>query len=132
MTDGTLKFAELPDATKVLPAEMAKNVKQLLEDLRDLEAADEATSKALEETKAALELLQADQPGLRVGDLCFVSRMTAGRKTLDKVSLMENGVSKAQIDASHKIGKAYTTRTFKDLSKKGGDKHNAQTSAQAD
>jgi len=116
--NGSIKFADLPDATKILPQKSAAYVKQLLEEAAALEEAIDASQEQLEAIKVELEVMQADQPGLRVGKLAFVSRMSLGRKTLDKVLLMENGVTKAQLDAGHKTGKPFVSRTFKNMEKK--------------
>jgi hypothetical protein len=76
--------------------------------------------KALaEELKAGLEKLQgqAGSSGLRSGNLCFVARTKAGRRTLDTDLLMLNGVTRDQIDDSYKRGKPYVERTFRRLGK---------------
>lgn len=45
--------------------------------------------------------------GTRVGDLCCVVGYRAGRRSLDRELLVENGVSPAQIEMSFKEGEGY-------------------------
>jgi hypothetical protein len=51
--------------------------------------------------------------GMRFGGLTFAEREVSGRKTLDKVKLLENGVGVETIEASYVDGMPYKTRTYK-------------------
>lgn len=42
--------------------------------------------------------------GIRSGRFCCMPRYQAGRKTLDRTLLVENGVTPEQIEASFKVG----------------------------
>lgn len=71
--------------------------------------------KRLKEVKAEiLELMQQQdlldedgRLGCRLGDLCAVGTFTKGRRSLDRVLLIENGVSPEQLEASMKEGAPY-------------------------
>lgn len=111
------EFASLPAVAEVEDLKTRKRIIELLEEL-DQAVVDREAVEAIEEgCKAELENLQAatNKPGFKYGSLCFVSQPTKGRKTLDRMLLMEHGVSAKVIKASYKEGKPGTRRTFKHL-----------------
>lgn len=111
-----IKYAELPYVT-----ELPKGQRQVATDLLvalDRATGDEAAAKSLGDSiKLTLEKLQAEAelPGLRYENLCFVAREMPGRKTLDKGLLIECGVEPRVIELSMKTGKSYIERRFKNL-----------------
>lgn len=52
-------------------------------------------------------VLSKNTNGLRCGPLCAIVRFQAGKRTLDREMLVENGVTPAQIEASVKEGPGY-------------------------
>ena len=53
--------------------------------------------------------------GVRDGPHCVIVREQAGRKTLDRELLIENGVQPWQIEASFKTGKPFTVAEFEEI-----------------
>lgn len=111
-----LEFKKLPPVTE-LDTQKRKQVIDLLETLDQV-----ATEKALlgmreDDLKDELERLQKEtgKTGFRHGWLCFTAQSVAGRKTLDKMLLLENGCPAAVLNASYKEGKPSTRVTFKHL-----------------
>lgn len=117
--DTTIKYAELPDVSE-LGLRLRKKAAALLAELACVIERQKADADLEKDLKNKLEKLQTDAelPGLRYEGLCFVSRVSAGRRTLDKTMLIENGVDPKVIESSMKVGELYMTRTFKDLTKK--------------
>lgn len=76
-----------------------------------------------QEITGELERIQqeAELPGLRWGSLVYTVTQSAGRRTLDKSLLIENGVDPAAIAASYKEGKPFVTRVFKNLERDKGE-----------
>jgi len=107
-------FASLPLISK-LPSKKMKKAQTLLEELDALEMQIDTAAERKEEIQMELETIQTDaeMDGLRFGGLCFRASTVAGRKTLDKTRLVENGCTLEIIEASYKTGKDYTKREFK-------------------
>lgn len=111
-----IEYKTLP-AVSDLEDSVRRDIIQLLE-LLDSTTAKIAGLEAVEEDcKQRLEDLQQKcaRPGFRFGFLCFASVPVPGRKTLDKMLLMENGVPAKVINDSYKTGEPGTRRTFKRL-----------------
>lgn len=58
---------------------------------------------------------ESKQPGLRSGNLAFRWTVTKGRKSLNKVKLIENGVLPSIIEASYVEGEAGEKQEFKEI-----------------
>jgi hypothetical protein len=111
-----MEFKALPPVADLEP-KIRKRVLELLELLDQTVATREEAEAAEEAYKLELEELQtaAQKPGFRCGLLCFAAQPTKGRKTLDKMALMENGVPAAIINKSYKEGSPGVRRTFRRL-----------------
>ncbi len=112
-----LEFQALP-AVADLETKTKQRVIAALELLDQVSAQKAVLEAREEELKAELERLQleAGRPGFRYGWLCFASVPTKGRKTLDKMLLLENGCPASVLNASYKTGEPGTRCTFKRLS----------------
>jgi hypothetical protein len=121
-TADPIRYADLP-LISTLSKPLMKQARELLEELElhTYFTNDDGVLMKREDRekqiKAELETLQrgAKTQGLRFGGLCFVSRESSGRETLDKGLLLENGVTAEQIKDSIKRGKSYVTNTFKKI-----------------
>jgi hypothetical protein len=112
-----LAFAALPPVSELALTTKAK-VMALLE-LLDTTLEQKARLVEVEEKcKAELEQLQRDagKEGFRHGWLCYAAQDVDGRKTLDKMLLLEHGVSAKTIATCYKTGNPSVRRTFKRLS----------------
>jgi hypothetical protein len=111
-----VEFAKLPLTAELEPS-IRKRVVELLELLDQTVATREEIEAAEEAYKLELEQLQtaSQKPGFRYGLLCYTAQPTKGRKTLDKMALMENGCPAAVIAKSYKEGSPGVRRTFKRL-----------------
>ena len=78
----------------------------------------------LDEVKKRIAQIVIDEQGLinnrgiygvRDGPHCVIVREQAGRQTLDRELLIENGVQPWQIDASMKTGKPFTVTEFESI-----------------
>lgn len=116
----SVNYKDLPEVTetKGINKKDAAIIKELLSEYDSIQEIVELNQFLLDEIKMELQDYQGSHPGLRSGPLVFVARETAGRKTLSTTALMMNGVTKATLDASYKVGKPYVTRTFKNLDRK--------------
>jgi hypothetical protein len=110
-------FANLPDIAEELKGPERKKVAALLEELGNLQAQTKLNDERSDEIKNILALTQAKHQlnGLRFGNLAFRVLQVPGRKTLDKLLLMENGVDPETIEASMKFGNPSMRREFKRL-----------------
>lgn len=108
------KYASLPLISVLAKPDMTK-ARRLLQELEGLVAARKEMEEREDEIKELLAALQQDNslPGLRDQGRCFCVETLAGRKTLDKGLLVENGVTAEQIEASMKEGKPYDRKVFK-------------------
>jgi hypothetical protein len=106
----------LPNVT-TLKNEMRQKVMNLMDLLAEVVEQRIQISIREDELKDQLEALQkeAATPGFRYGNLIFRVEQVAGRKTLDKMLLLENGCPISALNASYKEGKPSTRCTFKDL-----------------
>lgn len=116
MADDRIEYAKLPPID-YLETETRQRVIALLESLDQVVTEMAKLADREDDLKQELERLQAasGRPGFRYGWLCFVAQSVAGRKTLDKMLLLENGVSAKTIESSYKEGKPGTRCTFKRL-----------------
>lgn len=116
MADDRLEFATLPLVTE-LDTEVQQRVIALLEILDSLtkEKAQVLTKES--DAEEELERLQKahSKPGFRHGRLVFASQPVAGRRSLDRGLLLENGCSASIIADSYKTGTPSTRCTFKKL-----------------
>lgn len=112
-SDG-IRFADLP-LVSILDKKSMKKAQGMLEELQALVESQKAAKEREDEIKLELEEMQnkAGAAGLRYGGLCYVAKEVAGRRTLDKGLLIENGVGPEVIEASMKQGAGFVTRTFK-------------------
>ena len=108
------KYASLPLISVLAKPDMTK-ARRLLQELEGLVAARKEMEEREDEIKELLAALQQDNslPGLRDQGRCFCVETLAGRKTLDKGLLVDNGVTAEQIEASMKEGKPYDRKVFK-------------------
>jgi hypothetical protein len=117
-----IEFAKLPPVAE-LELAVRREAMALLERL-DLVTADKRKLVDLEDDlKNQLDaiLKQSGRPGFRHGWLAYAVEEMAGRKTLDKLLLMENGCPAAIVDQSYKVGKPYIRQTFRHLTEEDGD-----------
>jgi hypothetical protein len=117
----SFKYAELPDirVSEALEVPRMLQAQQLLTELDAVVMMEKTYKDRGEEIKRELETLQlvAKLPGFRLESLCFVARLMPGRRTLDRLLLVENGVDPEVIDASMKLGEPYMERRFKNIAK---------------
>lgn len=117
---------ELPDVTDLPPsfvsADLLNEGKTGKHYPKTISILDEATALLkeahfLREAEGRLKLIKArlteiireeGWDGMRSGRFCCMSRYQAGRKTLDRALLVENGVTPEQIEASFKVGDPIT------------------------
>lgn len=111
------EWGALPAVAALENIQTRQRVIALLELLDQLVTKREELETAEETCKAELEQLQVANslPGFKYGLLAFASQATKGRKSLDKLLLMENGVSAAIIQSSYVAGKPSVRRTFRKL-----------------
>jgi hypothetical protein len=112
-----LDFKALPPVAELESVQTRQRVVALLEQLDQISSQLEELEQEDEKLKNELEQLQCatGRSGFRYGLLCFISQKTKGRRTLDKMMLMENGVPAATIEQSYKEGAPSTRRYFKRL-----------------
>lgn len=115
--DNKVAFAALP-LTDYLEPTVKIRVRHLLETLDQVAAQRASLEVQEDDLKMELEALQktTGRTGFRYGFLTFCSQPVAGRRTLDRMLLIENGVAAAIINDSMKTGKPSTRNTFKRLS----------------
>jgi hypothetical protein len=101
-----------------LEAEARKEVMMLLECLDELMVKKAELALQEDNLKDRLEELQKQLklPGFRHGWLTFRAQPVAGRRTLDKMLLLENGCPASALNLSYKEGQPSTRVTFKHLS----------------
>ena len=120
--EGTrIEFASLPPVSEVEDIRTRQRVVALLEqldkttaELQELEKRDEALKQELQELQHA-----SGKTGFRYGLLCFLAQQVKGRRTLDRMLLMENGCPASVIEQSFKEGTGSVRRTFKRLPEEG-------------
>lgn len=111
-------FTNLPDVTTAkLKTADRKTSTALLEELDGLSELSKTTDERITEIKDLLAGIQDRNhlAGLRFGNFAFRTLEVAGRKTLDKALLVQNGVDPETIEASMKEGKPSMRREFKRL-----------------
>lgn len=115
----SFEFKTLPDVTLIKKAKLRGRIMLLLADLEACEFEATRNKGRSDGIKLELETLQAESglTGLRYEKLCFIARTMPGRSTLDKMLLIENGVTPEIIKKSMKPGKEYVERRFKNLDK---------------
>jgi len=113
---GAVHFAALP-LISVLSAPQMKQAQSLLEELEAVEAREKGEVERGDEIKRELGKIQvgAGLVGLRFGQLCFKEAQRPGKKTLNKVKLVEKGVAPELIVACTDTGKPFAKREFKKL-----------------
>lgn len=111
-----LDFASLPDI-EGLVAETRARVARLLHLLDEATDSVARWEKLVDEYKTELADIQATtgRTGFRHEQLCFVSQLVKGRKTLDKMALIEHGCPALVIAKSYVEGKPSIRKTFKRL-----------------
>lgn len=113
-----LVWAELP-LVSVLPRKLMDEAKDLLEELDSIRQLKETYASREDELKRRLEDIQSEHElcGLRYGQLAYCARSNEGRRTLNKIKLIELGVSAQVVEAAYKRGDPYIKREFRNLSK---------------
>lgn len=84
------------------------HVNKILEDLKQAYVDYTRTKLVFEQLKKEYADLMGDS-SCRNEEMAVIATPTSGKKTLDKVLLIENGVTIDQIEASYKTGKGYTS-----------------------
>ncbi len=114
--DERVEFAKLPLTTGLASQTQAK-VEGLLEQLDWIKSQKLNLQIQEDDMVDQLAHLQREtgRAGFRWGNLAFCSQPTKGRNTLDRMLLMEKGVSAAVIKASMKTGEPGVRNTFKRL-----------------
>ena len=109
-------FRSLPQIV-VLEQALQVKTRKLLTELEGVVDAKKSLEEREAEIKGELQGIQerVGLAGLRDGPRCFVAEQVAGRKTLDKGLLVENGCPVKVLEASYKQGEAMWRRTFKVL-----------------
>lgn len=112
-----IKFAELPTVLQLEDEDDVAQARDLLIRLDTALSLEKECKRTGDEVKAKLRALQRskDLRGLRDGSLCYFSREVPGKRTLDKMMLIENGVGAEVIEDSMKTGKPYVEYRFKNL-----------------
>lgn len=116
---GDARFAEFPDLKDIAKPKQAVEVCGLLARMEAIQGMMDELKAEAEDLNKALEVWQKQlgQPGLRSGKLAFVVSDVAGRRSLDRELLIENGVSASVIAASMKAGKPSVRREFRVIGK---------------
>ncbi len=111
------EFAKLPAVTSLEDQSIASQVIRALEQLDLITSKKQALEMEEDDLKEKLAELQkkVKLPGFRFGTFCFAAQAVEGRRTLDRMALMENGVPASIIAASYKKGKPSQRCTFKRL-----------------
>jgi hypothetical protein len=111
------QFASLPPVVELEDVKVRQRVVALLELLDQAVAERQKLEQDEEKYKVELGTLQeaTNRQGFRYGLLCFMSQPVKGRRTLDKMLLIENGCPADAINLSYKEGKPSIRRTFKRL-----------------
>lgn len=99
----------LPDYGALKKAPSRPRAIQLLNEGHQLRKVMAEADERLKEIKSELSQIQLinDLPGLRIGNLCFIATERAGKSSLNKELLIDNGVTPSQIAASMKAGNSY-------------------------
>lgn len=110
-----IHYADLPDASLLLDRSARAKCISLFKEMESLVISVETLTDRMDEIKAELVTYQdtLDAPGIRYGGWAYIHRTAKGRRSLNRDLLMENGVSKAVLDASMKTGEPYSQHTFK-------------------
>jgi hypothetical protein len=108
-------YDTLPTTEAILDRRKQAECRLLFEEMAALVVQMEALGDRMEEIKLELEQFQymVDAPGLRHENYVFSATEVAGRKTLDKIMLQQNGVAKEVIDMSYKKAESHMRRVFK-------------------
>lgn len=111
------EFNSLPPVTGLEDVKTRQRVVALLELLDHIVVERTKLEEQEDACKLELEELQraSDKTGFRYGLLCFAAQQVKGRKTLDKMALIENGCPAAVIEKSYKESAPSVRRTFKRL-----------------
>ncbi len=110
-------YDALPTTEAILDRRKQAECRLLFEEMAALIVQMEALGDRMEEIKLELEQFQymVDAPGIRHENYVFSATEVAGRKTLDKILLQQNGVSKAIIEASQKQAESHIRRMFRSI-----------------
>jgi hypothetical protein len=112
-----IAYAKLPLVGNIPQPDKRMKIMELLERLDTITTQKAALLVLEDETKDELEQLQKEtgKIGFRHGWLTFCSQIVKGRKTLDKMLLLENGCPASVLNSSYKTGESYVRNTFKHL-----------------
>jgi hypothetical protein len=110
------QLSKLPPVADI-QADKRARIMHLMEELEVIITQKNALAVLEDEAKDELEKLQMEtgKPGFRHGWLVFTAQVVKGRKTLDKMMLLENGCPASILNASYKTGEPYTRSIFKHL-----------------
>jgi len=116
MDEGT-HYDGLPTTEAILDRRKQAECRLLFEEMAALVVQMEALGDRMEEIKLELEQFQymVDAPGIRHENYVFSAHEVAGRKTLDKILLQQNGVSKEIIEASMRKAESHMRRLFRSI-----------------
>ena len=115
-------FAKLPPVAGIQDTGKRLRVMELMEQLETILAQKSNLLVMEDEAKDELERMQKEmaKPGFRHGWLAFCSQQVKGRRTLDKMLLLENGCPAAILNQSYKTGEPYVRNIFKRLDEEDG------------
>ena len=103
-------IADLDTAQRLEIMNLMEELETVVEQRRALAVREDHLKDELERWQKELK-----KPGFRHGWLIFRSEVTAGRKTLDKLLLLENGCPAHVLNESYKTGSPSTRVIFKRL-----------------
>lgn len=111
--DQNKEMSKLPNVMELEDGYRQK-VEKLLERLDEVNESRKKLEDEEDDILSELTQIQGktNQKGFRYGWLCFTATKTAGRKTLDKMLLIENGCPAAVINQSYKEGAPGLRRIF--------------------
>jgi hypothetical protein len=114
--ENKVEYVKLPPIAD-LDQEKRARIAKLMESLDEVITEKLHLTIKEDDLKEELERLQQEtgRTGFRHGWLIFCAQSVAGRRTLDKMLLLENGCPAAVLNASYVTGKPSTRVTFKHL-----------------
>lgn len=117
------QFASLPIVADLEDTQVRQRVMALLESLDEITARKHELQLEEDDCLEELQVLQkrTGRTGFRHGWLCYAAQEVKGRRTLDKMLLMENGCPGSVIEASYKQGAPSVRQTFKRLTEEDAD-----------
>ena len=117
MSEEKFEFKKLPNVEHLKAPAIKATVIALLTRLDKVKTDKDRLDIEEDDLKTELEVLQekVGWTGFRHERFCFIASRIAGRKTLDKMLLLENGCPASVLNASYKEGQPTVRRTFRRL-----------------